>query len=411
MSARLVVERQFARGRPPVLLLAGPVLVRTLGIAGIPLIVASSDATAPAFFSRYCSGRCVLASKDDPDALLCDLLEVGDRLSARFGRRVPLMCGDDFFLEFIVKHRQPLAERFLFLLPDPLTAEALLAKDRFQEFAHELGLPVPRSVSWESLAVTALPVLAKPRSKARWRDSELREHFFIGDSKAVVFPNGREATLQPLIERNRSQLMFQEYVCGDDRQLWSYHGFASDQGKILASFLGRKLRTSPPVTGESAFIELMHDDEHALFGRQLAERIPLKGPFKIDFKTDSRTGSHVLLEINARFNLWHYLGAVNGINLMQIAYDYLLDGREPGPRPYSTSKRWLCLRHDFRAYRAMAALGELSFVRWIASILSTNIVYNVFAWNDPAPLLVVWRNRFARKTRKALALAKRALKR
>ena len=59
----------------------------------------------------------------------------------------------------------------------------------------------------------------------------------------------------------------------------------------------------------------------------------------------------------------------------------------------------------------MAALGELSFVRWIASILSTNIVYNVFAWNDPAPLLVVWRNRFARKTRKALALAKRALKR
>ena len=343
MGARLVVERQFARGRPPVLLLAGPVLVRTLGIAGIPLIVASSDATAPAFFSRYCSGRCVLASKDDPDALLCDLLEVGDRLLARFGRRVPLMCGDDFFLEFIVRHRQPLAERFLFLLPDPLTAEALLAKDRFQEFAHELGLPVPRSVSWESLAVTSLPVLAKPRSKARWRDSELREHFFIGDSKAVIFPSGREATLQPLIERNRSQLMFQEYVCGDDRQLWSYHGFASDQGKILASFLGRKLRTSPPVTGESAFIELMHDDERALFGRQLAERIPLRGPFKIDFKTDSRTGSHVLLEINARFNLWHYLGAVNGINLMQIAYDYLLDGREPGPRPYSTSKRWLML--------------------------------------------------------------------
>ena len=411
MTARLVVERAFARERPPVLLLAGPVLVRTLGIAGIPLIVASSDATAPAFFSRYCGGRCVLASKDDPDALLCDLLEVGDRLSAQFGRRIPLMYGDDFFLEFIVTHRQPLAERFLFLLPDPHTADALLAKDLFQEFAHERGLPVPRSLSWENLAVTDLPVLAKPRSKARWRDSELREQFFIGDSKAVVFPTGREAALQPLLERNRNQLTFQEYVCGDDRQLWSYHGFASDQGKILASFVGRKLRTSPPVTGESAFIELMHDDERARFGQQLAERISLKGPFKIDFKTDSRTGSHTLLEINARFNLWHYLGAVNGINLMQIAYDYLLDEIEPGPRRYSTGKRWLCLRSDFRAYRAMSALGELSFVRWIASILSRNVVYNIFAWNDPVPLLMTWRNRFARKVRKAFGLARRALKR
>ena len=386
-------------------------LVRTLGIAGIPLIVASSDATEPAFYSRYCGGRCVLASRDDPDTMLCDLLEVGDRLSAQFGRRIPLMYGDDFFLEFIGVHRQALAERFLFLLPDPHTADALLAKDLFQEFAHERGLPVPRSVSWENLAGTALPVLAKPRSKSRWRDSELREHFFIGGSKAVVFATGREATLQPLIERNRNLLTFQEYVCGDDRQLWSYHGFASDQGKILASFVGRKLRTSPPVTGESAFIELIHDDERAMFGRQQAERIPLRGPFKIDFKTDSRTGGHALLEINARFNLWHYLGAVNGINLMQVAYDYLLDGREPGPSPYSTSKRWLYLRHDFRAYRAMSALGELSFVRWIASILSTNVVYNVFAWNDPAPLLVTWLNRLARKVRKAFGLATQALKR
>jgi len=411
MNARLTVEREFSRERPPVLLLAGPVLVRTLGIAGIPLIVASTDAAAPAFSSRYCGGRCVLASKDDPDALLCDLLEVGDRLAAQYGRRVPLMYGDDFFLEFIVTHRQPLAERFLFLLPDPDTADALLAKDRFQEFAHERRLPVPRSVLWESLAVTALPVLAKPRSKSRWRDSELKEHFFVGDSKAVVFPTGREAALQPLIERNRNQLTFQEYVCGDDRQLWSYHGFASDQGRILASFLGRKLRTSPPVTGESAFIELMHDDERSMFGRQLAERVPLKGPFKIDFKTDSRTGSHVLLEINARFNLWHYLGAVNGINLMQVAYDHLLDGREPAPRPYSTRKRWLCLRYDFRAYRAMAALGELSFVSWIASILSIHIVYNIFAWNDPAPLFATWRNRFARKARKALGLARQVLTR
>ena len=393
------------------LLVAGPVLVRTLGIAGIPLIVASTDAAAPAFSSRYCGGRCVLASREHPDALLGDLLEVGERLMAQFGRRVPLMYGDDAFLEFLCAHRQLLAERFLFLLPAPDVTSALLAKDRFQEFARERGLPVPRGFRWEELADMEAPVLAKPRSKSCWSNSELREQLITGDSKALIFAAGREAMRQPLVARYRDELTFQEYVRGDDRQLWSYHGFADERGKVLASFLGRKLRTSPPGTGESSFIELIHDDERALLGRQLAERMELQGAFKLDFKADQRTGGHALLEVNPRFNLWHYLGAVNGINLMQVAYDYLLDGRQPGPRPYSTKRRWLYLRYDLRAWRSMSARGELSFIRWIRSILPPNTVYNLFAWNDPAPLFATWVNRLAGTGRRSLGFARQALKR
>ena len=48
---------QFDPRRPPVLLLGGVNLVRTLGLAGIPAIVASSDPHEPAFASRHCVGR------------------------------------------------------------------------------------------------------------------------------------------------------------------------------------------------------------------------------------------------------------------------------------------------------------------------------------------------------------------
>ncbi|TAK52131.1 MAG: hypothetical protein EPO25_14410 [Gammaproteobacteria bacterium] len=403
-------ERPKVR-RPPVLLVAGPVLVRTLGIAGIPLIVAASDATAPEFYSRYCNSRQILAARDQPEALLRDLIAAGDQLVARFGQRLPLMYGDDFMLELVCAHRRLLAERYLFLLPDPDVASALLAKDCFQEFARVRQLPVPRGLCWQELADCGSPVLVKPRSKSDWKHSALRECLFTGDSKAIVLASGCEAARQPLIARHRDKLLFQEYIPGDDRQLWSYHGYADEQGRVLAAFLGRKLRTSPPLTGESSFIELMHDEARTAFGRQLVERLPLKGPFKLDFKTDSRTGTHALLEVNARFNLWHYLGAVNGINLMQVAYDHLLGARPPGPRPYTTTRRWIYLRYDVRAYRALAARGELSLAGWITSILSSRTVYNLFAWNDPMPLLMSWVQRLFVRARRVPGLVVQVLKR
>lgn len=406
MSVQLTLKHAFTPQRPPVLLLAGPVLVRPLGRAGIPLIVASADPVDPAFASRYCGGRCVLPPAEEPAAMMNGLIEAGDRLLAQLGRRVPLMYGNDFFLELIYARREELEQRFLMLLTDPEPAHALLAKDRFEVLARARDLPVPRRLAWEELPAVQGAVLAKPASKFAWHETPLRSSLFRGESKALIFASGRAAAEQPLVERHRDQLIFQEYIRGDDRELWSYHGFADEQGTVLASFVGRKLRTFPPLTGESAFIELIHDEARANLGRELAERIPLKGAFKLDLKTDAATGRHFLLEVNARFNLWHYLGAVNGVNLMQIAYDYMVDGKRPGPQTYSTNRRWLFLPLDYGAYRELAARGELSFAGWLASILFTRTVYNQFAWSDPAPFLMAWVNRFVRKGRKIRARVK-----
>jgi len=397
---------RFAKGKPPVVLLGGLNLARALGLARIPVIVASSDPDDPVFASRHCRGTCRLPPLDRPDAVVEMLLEIAEKLSSRLGRNVPLMYGNDDYLDLIYAHRDRLQSRFLLLLNDPEIGQALIEKSRFAALARARKLPVPQSLRWDGDAPDAVqmargPVLVKPRSKADWHDSPLHELLFTDDGKALVFDNGPAACAHPLVERYRNQLEFQEFIPGDDSHLWSFHGFSDERGQLIASFVGRKVRTYPPITGESACIEMVRDAGFSIFGRTVAERVPLKGPFKIDFKMDPRDGRLLILEVNARYNLWHYLGATNGVNLPEVAYEYLVNKRRLQVATYQTDKRWVYLRLDYHAYRALAKRGEISLGSWIASLLSQPLVGNILAWDDPMPYAAVWVGRLTRRARRA----------
>ncbi|HYC36513.1 MAG TPA: ATP-grasp domain-containing protein [Usitatibacter sp.] len=405
----------FDRARPPAVLLGGINLVRALGLAGIPAIVASSNPDEPAFASRHCAGRCHLPSFENREAVVAALVELGDRLARQLGRRVPLVYGSDDALELLYAHQDRLQRYYLFLVSDPRVGNSLIAKDRFQRLALQRGLPVPTELAWDgegpgSLRGTTGPVLVKPRNKVDWHHSTLCERLFGGDGKARIFQSGQEAAAHPDVARHREELTFQQYIAGGDADLWSYHGFADERGEVIAGFVGRKVRTYPTLTGESAFIEMAHDESLEAIGREVARRCPLKGVFKMDFKRDASSGKWYLLEINARFTLWHYLAARNGMNLMQVACEYLLDGRRPGQHHWETRYRWLNLELDVKAFRELAARGELRAAAWLASLLGSRKVYSVFAWDDPRPWIFFWQRRIARKRDRAGARLAMALR-
>jgi len=173
---------------------------------------------------------------------------------------------------------------------------------------------------------------------------------------------------------------------------------ADENGKVLDDFVGRKVRTHPPRTGESSFIELVHDETLRALGARIAAQVPLKGVFKMDFKRDPASGRWYLLEVNARCNLWHYLGVANGVNLPRVACEYAVRGERPAsPTPYRTAFRWLSLELDARAFLELRREGSLSFAGWLASIFISRNVYNVFAWRDPGPWLRFWSLRLTRR--------------
>lgn len=369
----------------PAVVLGGVNVVRAVGLGGVPVIVASPRRDAPAAASRFACGRLVLPPLERPLAVIGALLETGERLAGAAGRKLPLFYGNDDYLSLIQENHDRLGRYFALNLNQPEVGAALIDKDRFETFARSRGLPVPRTLAWEELAGWPAPVLAKPKVKIGYDDSRIYRELFGCAGKARVFASGPDIIALPLARQLRHGLVFQEFVPGDDRHLWSFHGYADEHGELLAWFVGRKLRTYPALTGLSTYLELAHDEGFARVGRDVAARVPLRGVFKIDFKHDALTGAWRVLEVNARFNLWHYLAARSGLNLPRVAYDYLLEGKRPAATGYRTGRRWLSLRYDYRAYREAAAQGRLGAWAWLRSLAHWPMVYDVFCWSDPAP--------------------------
>ena len=116
----------------------------------------------------------------------------------------------------------------------------------------------------------------------------------------------------------------------------------------------------------------------------------------MDFKRHATSGRYYLLEINTRFNLWHYLGAKNGVNLPRVAYEYLRFGRRASHVPARLAYRWLSFYYD----RLAAREAKLGTTRWLWSLAQAPKVYAIFSWRDPAPFVRYWRGRLQRRLRR-----------
>jgi D-aspartate ligase len=263
-----------------------------------------------------------------------------------------------------------------------------LQKDRFHTLAAAFDLPVPRTYFWygngDNLADIENPLLVKPIQKEAWGQQGGFDSLF--HAKAAVFPNGRALVARPDMVSLKDRIVIQEYIPGSDSQIYSFHGFTDDDGGLMEYFLGRKIRTFPQCTGESSFIEMIKDEELFRTGKNIVDKLGLRGVFKIDFKRNAGNGRFYMLEINPRFNLWLYLACANGINILRTAYEYLVYGIRRRPAGYSTRYKWNNFLLDCHAYRELHSLGELGFVAWIKSLLTPR-VQNVFLWKDPAPFL------------------------
>ena len=366
--------------RPLACVLGDMDLVRPLGIAGISCAVAAQPG-APPRFSRYTSAVIDWANPwEDADALVQNLLDFG-----RAQSEPPVLYYEsDGDLLLVSRYRKELGEVFRFILPEPTLVEDLVDKGRFQELANRLRLPVPaarRLHPNNAFEVEELdlryPIVIKPltRRPELWRA-------VAPEGKALRINGAAELIrLWPKLAAAGVEVMAQQLIDGPETRIESYHVYVDREGEIVGEFTGRKIRTYPLEFGESTALVTTNAADVLSLGRELVDRIGLRGVAKFDFKR-AADGTLLLLEVNPRFNLWHHLGALAGVNLPALVFRDLTGQ----PRWSATVARadltWCRVWQDVQAARAL----RLPLRTWLAWVLRCD-AKRLLAWDDPKPFV------------------------
>lgn len=351
-------------------------LVRALGLAGVPCAAAAPPGD-PVRWSRFC--RAAIDWPSDPEARVDALLRFGRSQPER-----PVLCfAEDEQLLLVSRHRAALARAFRFVIAAPELVEDLVDKSRFQALARRLGLPVPHSRLLRPAPGSRpprdglrYPLVIKPLNRDRaWRSIEP-----AGKAIPVATPDALR-TLWPRLGEAGIPLLAQEEVAGPESRIESYHVYVDQDGRIAGEFTGRKIRTWPVTCGHSTALTISDAADVRALGRSLVHRLDLRGVAKIDVKR-APDGTLHLLEINPRFNLWHLLGAIAGVNLPAMVHADLT-GR---PRPTAGTARvgatWCHPWQDLKAARA----AGVPFQSWLAWVARCDALSGV-AWDDPTPIL------------------------
>ncbi len=370
-------------------------LVRPIGLAGIRCAVVARSGS-PTFYSRFTK-----------TSLHCeDFSEDTDELVERmvcFGQAQAeppvLFFEEDAQLLLVSRYRDQLSKAFRFMIADAQLVEDLVDKTRFQVLAERLALPVPPTRCLRPMGSSSppdldlrFPLIIKPATRGKmWKQSGE-----IGKARQIDTRAELRALWPQLVEMGQD-LLAQEMIPGPETRIESYHVYVDPHGALAAEFTGRKIRTYPLAYGHTTALTITDDAEVRILGRALTAKLNLRGVAKFDFKRDPDGVLH-LLEVNPRFNLWHFPAALAGVNLPALVYADMVGIPRPAAQSARAGVRWCHLLND----RVAAQESGMTLSRWMRWALSCE-AKSAMAWDDPMPLLRgVWYLWSSKRTASAL---------
>ncbi len=360
-------------------------LVRPLGLAGVDCAVGIPDGAASRF-SRFTRIAIDWANPwDQPDQMVENLV----RFARTQEEKPVLFFESDAELLMVSRNRQTLEQFFRFAIAEQTMVEDLVDKERFQKLAQQMQLPVPAAQRLQPQESSPddldlrYPVIVKPltRRPDSWKA-------VTAAGKALRIDSSDELwRVWPRIVDSGVDVLAQELIPGPETSIESYHVYVNSDGVIAGEFTGRKIRTYPREYGDSTALETTDQTDVAALGREVVRRLGLYGVAKLDFKR-APNGELFLLEINPRFNLWHHLGAVAGVNIPALVYADLTGQPAKAPSVAQAGMRWCRLWQDVRTARQ----DRVSLARWFRWAITCE-AKRLLAWDDPMPLVggVVWR--------------------
>ncbi len=356
---------------------------RILAGHGVPVIGLTNDRRHYASRTRVCA-RMVQADLRG-EGLITALLTLGREL----GERAALIPCTDLSVLLVSTHREELEPWYGIALPDHAVVEQLLDKESFLRYAQTAGLPIPESVFIEvrGVAETAAGALSYPAvlipsiMSATWQANTDAKAFPVADGEELLAVYDR---VSGWCER----FIAQEWIAGDVGDQYSSNVYYGADSAPLVTFVSRKVRQWPAVTGISSLGEDCRNDEVVRVTHELFGAVGYRGLGYLEMKRDRRTGRHLIIEPNiGRPTGRSAIAEAGGVALHYTAYCDLagLPLPEIGVQRYSGVK-WIDDRRDFQAALHAVRSGRLTVRGWWRSVRGPK-AHAVWSSSDPAPFL------------------------
>jgi len=323
-------------------------VVRSLGQAGVPVIVIDREITASALYSRY--ARKMIIPELSGWSFVRDLMA----LQTTIGCRPVLFLTSDEAALTVSEHRAELAKGYRIRLPSHENLTALMQKSDFQRLAVERGFAVPRSLrirsfkDFDHLAGLNLPGIVKPSIKTE----DYLTHQFERGYRITSLEQAHEVCrrILPVLP----DLVVQEWIEGPDSEIYFCLTYRGSKGTV-ASFTGRKLSIWPPEVGTTASC-IAAPEAHPILGPltdAFFEAVSFTGMASMEYKRDVRTGQFFMIEPTVgRVDWQEEVATFNGVNIPLAAYLHEIGAEVPAPKSVAPviwrdgARHWRATRGD-----------------------------------------------------------------
>lgn len=304
-------------------------IVRSLGMAGVPVYVGAERGTAMALHSRYRKGKFTYPSPKDDQRGFIDVLKE----YVREIEGVPVVYGcSDATVCTLMAFRYELGDSFELGLPDGDSFDIAFDKAATYSEARVHGVPAIKTFLRERYVEVnqlgkeiTFPAVMKPRQSVIWKDD-------IGVSGTASFVHTPKEMLEHFQEQVKETGMpplIQPFIQGEEYGV----EVLAKEGAIVAAANHHRIRSLSPTGGASVVKETMEEGELSdkLYGyaAKLVSVLQWSGPMMLEFKVDNDTREPLLVEINGRWWGSLPLAIAAGVDFPLLNYTMVTEGVVP----------------------------------------------------------------------------------
>jgi len=370
-------------------------IARSLGEHGIPVIGLTAKPGIYGNYTRYAKIVVSPDSRDQPEALLNRLMELGKEL----GHRAVIFPTRDDDVIFLDRYRKELSPYFILTVPESAAIQGCLDKWETYLAARKANVQTPRC--WlienendlrQALPNLVYPCVVKPVAAYHWRKSG---HWaLVGGRKAIGIHSEEELLSEyKAISRADTRMLVQELVAGDDQCLVIAACYFDRQSNFVAGFNLQKVLQVPQGFGTGCIVQATNRAELFEPAIRLLQEIRYTGIAEVEYKWDATTRQYQLIEVNPRPWDQHRLGRVCGVDLVYLAYLEHAGLPLPVTTCRERSVKWVAEDGFITAVLQSIWRRDGSFRR-LLRLARGSRTYAIWSWRDPLPFLVYMSTRF-----------------